>query len=132
MTEKKMTRAQAIDFAIDAIHCVANDRELNEDEILAITALEKMAASIAKQAARPKGKTSARIQNEKLAKDFIAKLQTLAKPEVNAKWIANNIPYVMTSQKAVAIAKIAEEWGAITRVTEKKRTYYVLNEFYQG
>lgn len=132
MTEKKMTRAQAIDFAIDAIHCVANDRELNEDEILAITALEKMAASIAKQAARPKGKTSARIQNEKLAKDFIAKLQTLTKPEVNAKWIANNIPYVMTSQKAVAIAKIAEEWGAITRVTEKKRTYYILNEFYQG
>ena len=128
MTEKKMTRAQAITFAVDRLREIEGDwAELDE----AIAVLEKMGASIAKQAKRPRSKSSARLQNENSAKLLIEKLQVMPEPKpVNATWIAENIPYVLTSQRGYHVAKIAIEWGALEEVTIKKRTYYVLNENY--
>ena len=81
-------------------------------------------SSIEKQKSRPRSKSSARIQNEPIAKEFIAKIQAVDEP-VNAKWMTYNVRYCTTSQKAVAIARIAEEWGAIEKVSIKNRTYYV-------
>lgn len=127
---KKMTRKEALEFAIYAIERSEFGTEEAEQSL---EVLKKMIASINKQAARPKNKSNARLQNENHAKKFIALLQE--KPAgflASAKWMSENIPYVMTSQKAVAVAKIAEEWGAISRVVEKKRTYYVLNDYYEG
>ena len=124
---KKMTRKEALELMLE----ITREGFEADDVQEARKVLRKMIASIDKQAARPKTKSSARLQNENHAKVFIAKLQE--KPTgflASAKWMSENIPFVMTSQKAVAVAKIAEEWGAITRVVEGKRTYYVLNEFY--
>lgn len=122
MAEKKMTRAEALTNVL---------RFLNEDEVYGkdnwveeIEVLEKMLASINKQAARPRSKSSARLQNEPMAKEFIAKLREHGQP-VNTKWMCENIRYCIHSQKAVAIAKIAIEWGEVEKVTIKGRTYYV-------
>ena len=131
---KKMTRKQALETTIEIVDTMVEfefDEEVEEWYSIK-RILENMIAQIDKQAARPKTKSSARLQNENHAKIFIAKLQE--KPAgflASAKWMSENIPYVMTSQKAVAVAKIAEEWGAISRVVEGKRTYYVLNDYYE-
>lgn len=128
MTEKKMTRAQALAFAVDRLREIEGDWTELDD---AIEVLEKMGASIAKQANRPRSKSSARLQNENSAKLLIEKLREMPEPKpINATWIAENIPYVLTSQRGYHVAKIAIEWGALEEVTIKKRTYYVLNENY--
>jgi len=135
---KKMTRKEALSTLIEIAEewktqNFATDEFGGWHTEEAIAVAQKMIESINKQANRPKTKSSTRLQNENYAKKFIALLQE--KPAgflASAKWMSENIPYVMTSQKAVAVAKIAEEWGAVSRVVEKKRTYYVLNDYYEG
>lgn len=119
---KKMTRKEALEKAIMCVEY--SDFDMGEgDEICRV--LRKMVAAIDKQAARPKTKSSARVQNETMAKEFISLLTTYCKP-VNTKWICEHIRYCTTSQKAVHVAKVAEEWGAVERITVKGRTYYEL------
>lgn len=122
MAEKKMTRAEAL---TNVLHFLNEDEVYGKDNwVEEIEVLEKMLASINKQAARPRSKSSARLQNEPMAKEFIAKLREHGQP-VNTKWMCENIRYCIHSQKAVAIAKIAIEWGEVEKVTIKGRTYYV-------
>ena len=122
MSEKKMTRAEALRNVI--VYLRGEEQFANNDWADEIAVLDKMLASIEKQKSRPRSKSSARIQNEPIAKEFIAKIQAVNEP-VNAKWMTYNVRYCTTSQKAVAIARIAEEWGAIEKVSIKNRTYYV-------
>ena len=122
MSEKKMTRAEALQNVITHLHELEEYAGDNWGDEIAV--LDKMLASIEKQKSRPRSKSSARIQNEPIAKEFIAKIQAVDEP-VNAKWMTYNVRYCTTSQKAVAIARIAEEWGAIEKVSIKNRTYYV-------
>ena len=123
--KKKMTRAEALQLALDIVADYASDYPENaETANQAWEVLDKMLASINKQAARPRSKSSARLQNEPMTKDFIAKLKEHGKP-VNTKWMCENIRYCIHSQKAVAIAKIAIEWGEVEKITIKGRTYYV-------
>ena len=127
---KKMTRREALTSAIEIVSEFLRDNFDMDDmdathtqEVIDI--LENMVTQIDKQAARPKSKTSARIQNETMTKEFIKKLAEVNEP-VNAKWMTYNVKYCLTTQKAVAIAAIAEEWNAIEKVTIKNRTYYQL------
>ena len=122
MSEKKMTRAEALQNVITHLHELEEYAGDNWGDEIAV--LDKMLASIEKQKSRPRSKSSARIQNEPIAKEFIAKIQAGDEP-VNDKWMTYNVRYCTTSQKAVAIARIAEEWGAIEKVSIKNRTYYV-------
>ena len=129
MAEKKMTRREAYTAAVEIIkewkaeHFEPEDLAgAHTDDVIAV--LEHSIAQLDKQASRPKSKTSARLQNEPMARDFIAQLQKINEP-VNAKWMTEHVKFCLTSQKAVAIAKIAEEWGAIEKVSIKNRTYYV-------
>lgn len=126
MAEKKMTRKQALEFTIEAVDTMLEweDEDMMKNWQEARKVFIKMIASIDKQAARPRSKSSARLQNEPMAKDFIAKLREHGQP-VNTKWMCENIRYCIHSQKAVAIAKIAIEWGEVEKVTIKGRTYYV-------
>ena len=128
MAEKKMTRKEALEMMLD-VTCKGFESDEKMTEAREI--IKKMIASIEKQNSRPKSKTSARIQNENSAKLLIEKLMSTHHTEpINATWIAENIPYVMTSQRGYHVAKIAREWGALEEVTIKKRTYYILNENY--
>ena len=126
---KKMTRREAL---TNVVVFLRDNEQFGDDWSEEIEILDKMIASLDKQASRPKGKTSARIENEAFARQFIAKLSERTKQTpVNATWIAENVPFVRSSQKATHVAKIAVEWGAVSEITEKKRTYYVLNEFFE-
>ena len=125
----KMTRKEALELAINLVEHSDLDMEQAEE---ACEVLRKMVASIEKQNNRPKSKTSARLQNENSAKLLVEKLRETHHTEpINATWIAENIPYVMTSQRGYHVAKIAREWGALEEVTIKKRTYYVLVETWE-
>lgn len=125
----KMTRKEALKIAVslieDEIWNLHNDGypQDAEDCKKALPILQNMIGQIDKQAARPKTKTRARAENERMAQEFIALIREYGKP-VSAKWMTEHIRYCASPQKAVQVAKVAEEWGAIERVTIKKRTYY--------
>lgn len=122
MTEK-MTRREALTNVV----CFLRDNEQYGDDWSAeIAVLDNMIAQIDKQAARPKSKSTARLQNEPIAREFIKVLAKEGQP-LSAKDMTYRVRYCTTSQKAVAIAKIAEEWGAIEKVTIKNRVFYRLN-----
>ncbi len=127
---KKMTRKEALDTAIEImteyLHVSFGEDDFSASHTEeAIGIIRNMIAQIDKQAARPKSKTAARRQNEELAKVFVELLKNEKEP-VNAKWMTYHVKYCLTTQKAVAIAAIAEEWGMIEKVTIKNRTYYQL------
>ena len=137
MADKKMTRKEALTTATEIMNEWVT-QEFADDELAAthtkeaIEVLHKMIASIEKQASKPKGKTSARIQNEGYARKLIELLRAMPEPQpINATWIAEHIPYVMTSQRGYHVAKIAIEWGALEEVTIKKRTYYTFVETWE-
>lgn len=120
MAEKKMTRKEALEIAMGKL-------DHNSEEW---SVLNKMVAQIEKQAKRPRSKSSARVTNEPIAREFVKKLAAAGEP-VNAKWMTYNVRFCTTPQKAVAVAKIAEEWGAIERVSIKNRTFYSLVEGFE-
>lgn len=120
MAEKKMTRKEALEVMLDVTREGFEAAEVQEARAI----LAHMIEQIDKQAARPKSKSSARVQNEPMAREFIRQLQELNEP-VNAKWMTEHIKFCLTSQKAVAIAKIAIDWGAVEKVSIKNRTYYI-------
>lgn len=125
MAEKKMTRKEALEKAIERFNPDCSSCEAEVVEILS-----KMVAQIEKQANRPRSKSSARVTNEPIAREFVKKLAAAGEP-VNAKWMTYNVRFCTTPQKAVAVAKIAEEWGAIERISIKNRTFYSLVEGFE-
>ena len=120
MAEKKMTRKEALEIAMNKLELHSEPWEV----------LHKMVEQIEKQAKRPRSKSSARVANEPIAREFVKKLAAAGEP-VNAKWMTYNVRFCTTPQKAVAVAKIAEEWGAIERVSIKNRTFYSLVEGFE-
>ena len=130
-----MTRKEALQTAIEImteyLHVSFGEDDFSSIHTeQAISTLQNMIEQIDKQAARPKTKSTARIENERMAREFIPMLRELGKP-VSAKWMTEHIRYCNSSQKAVQVAKVAEEWGAIKRVTIKKRTYYEYDDTYR-
>ena len=121
----KMTRREALVNVITHLRDCEN--YANEDWREEIAILDNMVAQIDEQAARPRSKSTARLQNEPLARNLIEKMREHDKP-VTAKWISEHVRFVTTSQKAVAVAKIAEEWGEIERVMIEKRPHYQLKK----
>ena len=124
----KMTRKEALEFAIDNIvaNCGDDLKKCGGDK--AIEVIERMIASIDKQANRPKGTSKARLINEKLADDLVGAMVAYDAP-VNTKWITEHVKFVTTSQKANAVVKVAIEKGDIVRtVDEKKHVWYRLAE----
>ena len=121
---KKMTRREALENAINWIEEGAQGEDIEMLETASI--LRNMVVQIDKQAARPKSKSSARVANEPIAREFIKVLAKEGNP-LSAKEMTYKVRFCTTSQKAVAIAKIAEEWGAIEKVTIKNRVFYRLN-----
>lgn len=119
----KMTRREALVNVVAFLH---TNEQYGDDWSAEIEVLDNMIAQIDKQAARPKSKSTARIQNEPIAREFIKVLAKEGQP-LSAKDMTYRVRYCTTSQKAVAIAKIAEEWGAIEKVTIKNRVFYRLD-----
>lgn len=123
MSEKKMTRQIALE---NVIAFLRDNEQYGDNWSEEIEVLDNMLAQIYKQQMRPKSKSAARIQNEPIAREFVKVLAKEGQP-LSAKDMTYRVRYCTTSQKAVAIAKIAEEWGAIEKVTIKNRVFYRLN-----
>lgn len=112
MAEKKMTRVEALNIALETVEN-AEAREV----------LTKMVEQLSKPRKKAEGPSKARRDNERLAHDM-AEAITAHGEKVTPKWVTEHVKGIMTPQKAVAVAKVAEELGLIAKTKEGKATYY--------
>lgn len=125
MSKNTITRAQAIEYAINGVEHARNIWETDgdwspekSDEIIAV--LKKMHEQLVKP--RAKAVSKARIANEGLAKK-LAKM--LPAEGLGSKGIVGlGLPEVATTQKAAAVMRVAEELGLVQKVVDKKIITY--------
>lgn len=121
---EKMTRKQALEYAIDGVEYARNLWETDgdwspeqSDEVIAI--LKRMLESISKP--RAKQVSKARTMNENTAHALWEvspeTLTTKAATEIG-------IPEIMTTQKASAVLRVGVELGLFEKVTEGKKVTY--------
>lgn len=116
---KTITRAQAIENAIQACKFINNETaewesDLDWHDVVAV--LERMHEQLVKP--RKATVSKARIANESLARK-IAKV--LPADGLTSKGITElGLPEVTTTQKAVAVMRVAEELGLVERVKDGK------------
>lgn len=120
MAEKKnMTRAQALQFAMDNIIANCGDDLEKCGGDMALDVLGKMLAQVTKP--RKAAVSKARKMNENLAN----KVAELAGDEVTTKdVVALGLPEITTTQKAAAVLRVACELGKFEKVTDKKKVIY--------
>ena len=124
MAEKKMTRKEAL---TNVIEFLSDNEQFGDDWAEEIEVFSKMVASLDKASSKPKGKTSARIQNETYYAEMHKKMCARKNHEpVTPTWVAENVPGVMSSQRAVWVAKVGKELGEIKEFKVKKQVYYAL------
>ena len=122
MADKKMTRKEALTIAIERFNPDENERDAEVVEVF-----KKMIASLDKASSKPKGKTSARIQNETFYEEMFKKMCERKNHEpVTPRWVAENVRGVMSTQRAVWVAKVGKERGEIKEFKVKKQVYYAL------
>jgi hypothetical protein len=121
MAEKKMTRAQAVEFAIEVV------RE-HEGEYEAIEVLETMHAQLTKPRKKSDAPTKARLVNENLAAKCVAAMEGHEK--VTSNWLLEHVSGwpTTTPQKVTAVMKIAIDNGEVIKIKEGKTVYYSLAE----
>lgn len=115
MAEKKMTRAQAIEFAIAAVE---------NDEAKEI--LVKMHEQLTKPRKKSDTKSKARILNESLADKCVAAME--GHEAVTSKWLQEHVNGLLTPQKTTAVMKIAVEDGRVVKAKDGKAVTYSLAE----
>lgn len=120
MAEKKnMTRAQALQFAMDNIIANCGDDLEKCGGDMALDVLGNMLAQVTKP--RKAAVSKARKMNENLAN----KVAELAGDEVTTKdVVALGLPEITTTQKAAAVLRVACELGKFEKVTDKKKVIY--------
>jgi len=115
MTEKKMTRKEALELAIAAVE--------NEE---AKEVLTKMHAQVTKPRKKSDGPSKTRLINENLAAKCVAAIE--GHDKVTSKWLIEHVNGLLTPQKTTAVMKIAVEDGRAVRIKEGKAIYYSLAE----
>jgi len=126
MAKSNITRKQALENAL--IFCnYANVTALtiegheNIDWVETANVLAKMCEQLSKP--RAKAVSKARMQNENLVKDIINQIPA---DGLTSKEIVNlGNPAITTTQKAVAVMRVAEEMGLISKIKEGKKISYV-------
>ena len=120
MAEKKnMTRAQALQFAMDNIIANCGDDLEKCGGDVALEVLGNMLAQVTKP--RKAAVSKAHLMNENLAN----KVAELAGDEVTTKdVVALGLPEVTTTQKAAAVLRVACKLGKFEKVTEGKKVAY--------
>ena len=115
MANKEMTRAQALEFAIENI---------DNEEV--VTVLRKMHAQVTKPRKKSEGPTKARIINEGLATKCVAAME--GHDKVTSKWLLEHVSGwpTATPQKVTAVMKIAIDDGRVIKTKEGKAVYYSL------
>lgn len=112
-TKSNVTRKSVIAKAIEM------EGWTNEE----LEVLVKMLASLEKPRKKSDEPTKNQLMNANLAATLVEEMRKYGEP-VTAKWIADNVPGINTSQKAVAITKAAG--SQIERFYEARQAYYRL------
>lgn len=110
---EKMTRKQ---FLSDVVAGV----EMTDAHIAVAVA---WIAALEKKSETPRVNRTA-VENANAAKAVHAAIKAAGVEMVNARWIADNIAGVMTTQKAVGIARQGIKDGLLERVEEQGKAYY--------
>lgn len=111
MSKNTITRAQAIAIAIERTDDLPEVKEV----------LVKMHEQLVKP--RAKVVSKARVANESLAHKIAEMLPE--KGATSKEIVGFGIPEVSTTQKAVAVMRVAEELGLVERVKDKKTITYL-------
>lgn len=112
----KMTRAQALEFAIQTIRDYEGDCE-------AIEILSKMHEQVTKPCKRAEGPTKVQRANAALAAAAVAAIREKGEP-VTSKWICEHVTGIMTPQKCTAVMRIAIENGEAEKHKDGKTVTY--------
>ena len=122
MTEKKMTRAQAIELMLD----ITADGFEAENVQEAREILTKMHEQLTKPRKKSDTPSKTRLINENLAAKCVEAME--GHDAVTGKWLMEHVNGLMTPQKTTAVMKIAIEDGRVIRVKEGKTISYSLAE----
>lgn len=89
-------------------------------------------ASVEKQKSKPKEKTLARKQNERIMNDLLPLIEAHGKP-VTATWACEQMSGIrdgiISSQKMTRILQIGIEWGKIKRVKDNNEILFLLEHW---
>lgn len=121
MTEKKMTRAQALEFVLEILNTYDDARALE-----AYPVLEKMHAQLTKPRKKSDTKSKARILNESLAEKCFEAMD--GQESVTSKWLMEHVNGLLSPQKVTAVMKILIDDGRVIRNKEGKNISYSLAE----
>lgn len=123
MTEKKnMTRAQALQFAMDNIIANCGDDLEKCGGDVALEVLGKMFEQVTKP--RKAAVTKARKMNENLA-EKVCECFPIDGSAVTTKDVVNmGFPEITTTQKAAAVLRVACELGLASKVVDGKKVSY--------
>lgn len=118
MAEKKMTRKEALEFAIE----VVTD---HEGECEAVEVLKKMHEQVSKPRKKSDAPTKTQIINANLADKCVAAMEG-HEDGVTSKWLIEHVAGLMTPQKVTPVMKVAIADGRVTRTKEGKTVIYSL------
>ena len=119
MAKSTMTRKQAIELAIHVLSTTREDWDAAPLEA-AVEVLTKMHEQLSKPHAKAVSK--ARKLNESLAAEIAHHIPAEGMTSKDIVNLGN--PAVTTTQKAVAVMRVAEELGLVTRVKDGKKISY--------
>lgn len=119
MAKSTMTRKQAIELAIHVLSTTREDWDAAPLED-AVEILTKMHEQLSKPHAKAVSK--ARKLNESLAAEIAHHIPVEGMTSKDIVNLGN--PAVTTTQKAVAVMRVAEELGLVTRVKDGKKIFY--------
>ena len=125
MTKFNVTRKQALSIAINALDLMNMENIRPEnladvDYVEVMGVLGNMLAQISKP--RAKAVSKARKMNENLAAEIV---KAIPAEGITSKEIVNlGNPEIMTTQKAAAVMRVAEELGLVVKVKDGKKISY--------
>ena len=114
MAEKKMTRVEALNIALETVE----NTEARE-------VLRKMVEQLSKPRKKAEGPSKARVQNEALAHQVADAIAAKGEP-VSTKWITEHVSGILTPQKATAVCRVALDLGLIERQKDGKAVTYTV------
>ena len=115
----KMTRAQALEIAINTLHDYEGSCE-------AADVLQKMYEQLTKPRKKSDAPTKTQIMNANLARAAVEAIREHGEP-VTTKWVCEHVPGIMTPQKCTAVMRVAIDNGDITRNKDGKTITYTAN-----
>lgn len=123
MAKSTMTRAQALEFAINFMITVDADAEVDDPMAKeTVTVLTKMHEQLSKP--RTKAVSKARKLNESLAEKVAECFPFDGGLQTTKDVVEMGFPEITTTQKAAAVLRVACEMGWIEKITDGKKVAY--------